>query len=985
MSFPEEHRGEPFEIATKIKKSVFKLSFLHQNVCSLSNKIDQMEFLLSEENPDFAIFTEHGLKVGEVRSVKLLKYQYVSSYCRESFKGGGVIILSGENTFADEIILPEDSCKEKCFEAAVCKAGPIIDTNTCATYIVGVYRSPSGSFDDFLFMFGNLLEYLCRPGVEVVIMGDLNIDSLQDSSNLGRLLDLISIHGLHLAKCGPTRIQGNRESAIDHVITSSELDGRCSVSIVNHAVSDHFGQKLLFDGERRLKQSVYKRVLTKARLNCLAQRLEAENWQDIYNNNLTVDDTVSLFIRIVERNLNLVCPFICTKPSSSGRPKWLTRGIITSSRKLKEMHFQFRTTQDENFKIYYKQYRKIYQKLIRLAKARYVTDKLANAKNLQSETWKIVNQTRPRLGNSVRAPPRLSVDGLHYDKPEDIVQLFNSRFSQIKSVLKLRDGVAPAVARINNEKLLEIPPVCEYTVTSILRNLKATSGVGIDNIPPVVLKHCASTICPPLTHILNKSFSAGSFPEQLKIAKVTPVYKKGDRSDPDNYRPISILPVLSKVFERHVYSILMEYLERNSILSESQFGFRKGRSTVKAAVDLVRYILDAIDTKKQVVGTFLDLTRAFDCVNSDVLLKILFKYGIQDKALKWFETFLLHRRQLVQLKIFSENTIKVEQSSTSLLQTGVPQGSILGPLLFLLYVNELSNVNSSSGFKFIQYADDTSIVCSDDTAEGVEIKNFLATNSLLQQISSLGLKVNESKSTLMRFSGNSSRVSQLSVLLGSEVITESVGVKFLGLMLDCNLNWSLHVDRTCAGLASGIFILRRLSTYCEIKTLRMVYFALVHSRLTYGIILWGSCGVNRLNRVFLMQKKAIRCILHLKNRDSCKSAFLDLKILTVPALYIYQSIKYIMEIEPLTEYINVDHIHNTRTSINFTYPLPRVRLELIRKGPVYTGRRFFNALPLTLRRIHDSREFLDRLKFYLLKKSPYSLEEYFSDTNIVDN
>jgi hypothetical protein len=349
MSFPEEHRGgvQPSEIATEIEKSVYKLSFLHQNVCSLSNKIDQIEFLLSEENPDFAIFTEHGLRVDVVRSVKLLKYRYVSSYCRESFKGGGVIILSGENTFADEIILPENLCKEKCFEAAVCKTGPIIDTNTCATYIVGVYRSPSGSFNDFLSMFGNLLDYLCRPGVEVVIMGDLNVDSLRDSSNLGSFLDLILTHGLHLAKCGPTRIQGNRESAIDHVITSSGLNECSRVSIVNHAVSDHFGQKLVFDGERRLKPSVYKRVLSKARLNCLAQCLEAENWQDIYNNSLTVDETVMLFTQKIERNLNLVCPSICIKPSSRCRPNWLTRGIITSGKKLKEMHFQFRTTHDE--------------------------------------------------------------------------------------------------------------------------------------------------------------------------------------------------------------------------------------------------------------------------------------------------------------------------------------------------------------------------------------------------------------------------------------------------------------------------------------------------------------------------------------------------------------------------------------------------------------------------------------------------------------
>jgi hypothetical protein len=945
---------------------------IHQNVCSLLNKIDRIEILLVEQKPSLLMLTEHALNDQEAKSIAIADYRHVSSFCRKGYKGGGVLILAKDECEFSEVSIGDNICQDKHFEAAVCR----LDSRTCAvTYFVGVYRSPNGCFATFIDRFNSLLDHLYVHNPTIVIMGDLNVDSLQYSVNLSNLIDLLTSYGLNLAYCGPTRVQGTTEKAIDHVITNiSESD--FSASVFNHAISDHYGQMLSLNKYKELVEAkMFSRNMSQNCLKNLSNRLINESWYDVINDNNSVEVVTSVFIQKVQKHLDEACPLKYKKIApTTRRPNWLTPGLIVSGKRLKELHYISRTMRNEASEEYYSNYKRIYNKLIRLAKRGVITKKISTAKNSSSEMWRIINSVRNGK-ISRKSIPKLNTESGTLNEPREMAEFLNDRFVNIRDKLDLPSAIAPVSSVQLMDSFEFIPLVTEEKVVRILKALKPSSSAGLDNIPAIAVKYCASVLGRPLAYILNRSFSSGEFPRVLKLARVTPIHKGGERSDPDNYRPISILPAISKVLERHVHTVLYEYLEKNKLIADSQFGFRKNRSTTKALIDYFEHIIDGLENGRHVLGTFLDMSKAFDCVDTEVLLGIMADYGITGSALTWFRTYLLERYQVVQIRAPVKGHIKLFQSEEKMLVGGVPQGSILGPLLFLLYVNGLSKIGS---FRTIQFADDTSLVCVAESAESVEMDNFIAANGLSQHITHLGLKVNESKTVLMNFSLVGRNAAASSLLLNTVVLNESNSAKLLGMTVDSKLSWALHVERLCGELSSAIFLLRRLSTYCDASTLRVAYFSTVHAKLCYGIALWGGCSAANMTKVLRVQKRAVRCIAGLKNRQSCRAAFKSLGILTAPALYIFETIRHVMGGDILAE--RTEHAYCTRASAAVSLALPRVRLGLTVRKPSYIGKRFFNMLPNDLRvKIVERPKFMLCLKTFLVNKVLYTVDEFMNE------
>jgi hypothetical protein len=392
-----------------------------------------------------------------------------------------------------------------------------------------------------------------------------------------------------------------------------------------------------------------------------------------------------------------------------------------------------------------------------------------------------------------------------------------------------------------------------------------------------------------------------------------------------NYRPISLLPSFSKIFEKVIFIRIYKHLNDNNVLAKELFGFRQHSSTEKAIYELLNKILNALNNRSMTGGIFCDLEKAFDCGNHYILLTKLKFYGMMGPAHKLITSYLHTRYQRVIIN--TRNKYDNTASDWKKINNGVPQGSILGPSLFLVYINDLPLFLNRISTPII-FADDTSVLITSQNPRDFNI----ITNEILQKLDKWFkinlLSLNFDKTHIIHFKTKNTHITEVSVKYNDKLIYSLNNIKFLGMFINDTATWSTHLDQLTNKLSSACYAVRVMKEYMPLKTLIMIYYAYFHSLMNYGLIFWGNSPYSI--HIFRLQKKIIRIITSTRNRESCRSWFKRLKILSLQSQYIYSILSFVTD--NMKQFTSNFTVHNKKTRQNMNLHLPSSKLTLYQKG-----------------------------------------------------
>ena len=555
--------------------------------------------------------------------------------------------------------------------------------------------------------------------------------------------------------------------------------------------------------------------------------LEQMPWNDIslYSN---PDDMWNVwrkqFITCVDKHAPLKRKRIRNKKSP-----WITRELLSRMHKRDYLKKKAVSTNDQAIWEQYKHARNQANNAIKLARKRYFCDNLEISKGNPRETWKLINELSSRKSSESSNISEIQVGNQSINSSVDMAEAFNKHFTDIGHNLAREipaTDIEPEYYIKPTDKTFSLQTPSVDTVYKLLTKMNDKKAAGLDRIPCKLLKMAASIVAPSLTGIFEKSIHTGIFPTEWKLARVTPVFKKGIKSDLNNYRPISVIPVVSKVFEKIIYDQLYEYLNDNKLLSDCQSGFRSLHSTLTALLEATNSWSVNIDNGLLNGVVFIDPKKAFDTIDHEIIVRKMSYFGADHNTLKWFQSYLGNRSQMCN--------VNGNLSTARTITCGVPQGSILGPLLFLMYINDLPNCLQNASSRM--FADDTNISLTAKTLTELKLEINPELSNLNRWLKANKLSLNVAKTELMII-GSRQRLDtqsdEIDIEIDGEKIKRVDHTKSLGLVIDDRLSWSKHVEEISRKVSSSIGALKRVRSFISINTAVQIYNALILPHFDY--------------------------------------------------------------------------------------------------------------------------------------------------------
>ena len=575
------------------------------------------------------------------------------------------------------------------------------------------------------------------------------------------------------------------------------------------------------------------------------------------------DSFLETFSNAINQSCKLLIPK-CTIRNAINNP-WITDSVINSIETKQTLYDEWKKScnskfpdGDEKLHKQYSDYRYHLKHVIKYIKKQFYNNKITDALGDPKKTWKIINEVRGKTKKGIK--PQFLINDEKVIQRRVIANEFNKYFVCLAS--KLNDEVS---FRSVNEYNDFMPPtmissifLSECSKEEVSKIIGELQNGKSSDIPISVIKKCSPILSPILAKHFNHLMKIGEFPNPLKLGKVSPIFKKDNEELMKNYRPISTLPIFGKIFEKIIYARLYNFFVSQGLLHNKQFGFRKNHSTTHALNYSISQVKEALNRNEHILGIFIDLSKAFDTIDHNILLKKLEHYGIRGQALSLLASYLKNRTQVV--------SVLGEISEPMSIIYGVPQGSCLGPLLFLIYINDLGKISNES--EIILFADDTNIFVKANSKAAAYSNANIILDKLFNYMTCNKLHINLEKSCYMYFSNlpklqpdkTISEDANYQLKIHNHELPRVTNTKFLGVIIDEKLSWDQHIKTLTKKLSCCTGSLNQIIESIPKKLHKDLYHTLFESYITYGISVWGGTSDVKVKPLFKAQKKAIRVI-----------------------------------------------------------------------------------------------------------------------------
>ena len=943
------------------------IHLVHLNMRSLycRNKFDMFKQQLLNSNIDVFCISESWLResltsnIIDIPGYKLSRLDRNWSENNNIKKGGGLCMYINQNIeFSNS-----DICKLNCSSKDIEIQWMVLKFLKMRDMIIAnVYRPPQGNVKNCCKYIRSCLdEFDNMAKKDIFLLGDFNINIIKKSSTECKdLLNLMSSHGFKQYINETTRF-GTNNVCIDLIFTNCDYIKSSGTLDLNY--SDH--QAVFITKKKNnfinKKMKFFGRSYKNYNAETFKEKLRNLDWTNLFeieNPNTAWDILIGNIIEILES----ICP-LKEFSVNEYKEKWMNRDlmelIIDKDLALKKAK---KTKKQEDLSCARKIRNKT-GKIIEKAKTDFLENEFINSKGDPKRFWKNIYSILPK------STIEKQKDTIHLKNENGINVDINETSEFINEFFT---NIGPNLANKINDSWeyygnIELDSINDFTINRglvhlFINEIDVSKSSGIDYISSRCLKDALLELNTQICYIFDISIAQGIFPDLWKVATVVPLFKGGTKEDISNYRPVSLLPVPGKILEKLIHNQMMTFFNKNSILCENQNGFRPNHSTLNSIANLTNDIYESINNGKVILAAFIDLKKAFDTVNHEILIKKLEHMGIRENSLKWIKSYLSNR--------FQRTICNNKLSKLDKIKCGVPQGSILGPLFFLVYFNDIGNI--MNGVKYQLYADDTVLYCKGNNYEVCEKELQKTLDKFISWCSKNALTINTKKTKIMTF-GSKNKVKkskQISIKINKEIIGHVPTYKYLGIHLDQTLNYKYHSENLLKLINHKLYMFSKIRRYLNVQSAATIYKTMILPYFDYGDIIYMSSNIPEIKKLDRKHIRGLRISFRIQGKIEENDLF---SLANISNLENRRKVhlRNFMYRNKEKCIIKNENCIETRCNSGPTFKVDKPNCETFKRNVYYAGAIEWNNLDAEVRKLEHYYQFKRIQKSWLLKTYTY--------------